>query len=572
MGKGLRGVGVVGDLGQTLMFVYRGIENKKGRLKTVDRDVLRLNILPRGKASVSRAGIKFKGLSYSSDKAISQQWFIKSTVRSIEIVYDPRNVSEIYIPHDNGLGYEECYLLEVSNQYKDCILEEIIFNQEFLAEVADEKVINERMSHIRSTADSLSVIGISGIGKTTAIERLLLMYPQIIKHNEYEGQHFSRSQIVWLKIDCPYDGSLATLCKSFFKAIDDLLGTRYLEKFGYANRITSTMMLHMTTLAGMYGIGVLVIDEMQHLLNAKNDMEGMLDFFVTLSNTVGIPTVLIGTSKAQQLFKGNFKQARRAGSEGSIMWDRMLKNSEEWKFFLETLWDFQCLQEETKLSKEIKEAFYDECQGITAVAVNLYILAQERALAQGKEKISVGVIRDTAKEDLYMIQPMIKALRNNNILEIVKYEDISINLDDIAINYKSDMELNGRVREVFNERKKSIELVRRSKVENLIFDLRLMDLFENLDDVEIKKICERVVNESSVNEEYSSLKMEALKKALEQEEKKKHNNNKIKKNETKNQGLITLYDKARKDKVHPYDVLKKNGYIKDPIEEFLKVE
>lgn len=48
----------------------------------------------------------------------------------------------------------------------------------------------------------------------------------------------------------------------------------------------------------------------------------MLNFFVTLSNTVGIPTVLIGTSKVQQLFKGNFRQARRAASDGSIIWDR----------------------------------------------------------------------------------------------------------------------------------------------------------------------------------------------------------------------------------------------------------
>lgn len=443
---------------------------------------------------------------------------------------------------------------------------------ELRSEIADNKIINERMSHIRSTADSLSVIGISGIGKTTAIERLLLMYPQIIKHQEYEGQYFSRTQIVWLKIDCPYDGSLATLCKSFFKAIDDLLGTRYLEKFGYANRITSTMMLHMTTLASMYGIGVLVIDEIQHLLNAKNDMEEMLNFFVTLSNTVGIPTVLIGTSKAQQVFKGNFRQARRAASEGSIIWDRMPKDSEEWTFFLETLWDFQCLQEETKLSREIKEAFYDECQGITAVAVNLYILAQERALAQGKEKISVGVIRATAKEDLNMIQPMIKALRNNDISEIIKYEDISINLEDIAINYKSDMELNGRVKEAFNERKKSIELMRRSTVENLIFDLKSMDLFEKLDDVDIKKICETTVNKANINEEYSRLKILVLQKALEQEEKEKQSIDKLEKIEIKNQGLMVLYEKARNDNVHPYDVLKKNGYIKNPIDEFLKVK
>ncbi|MGH4118245.1 Mu transposase C-terminal domain-containing protein [Clostridium sp.] len=125
-----------------------GIENKKGRLKTVDRDVLRLNILPRGKASVSRAGIRFKGLSYSSDKAISQQWFIKSTARSIEIVYDPRNVNKIYIPHDNGLGYEECYLLEKSNQYKNCLLEEIIFNQELLAELKEKHLREQNQSNI----------------------------------------------------------------------------------------------------------------------------------------------------------------------------------------------------------------------------------------------------------------------------------------------------------------------------------------------------------------------------------------------------------------------------------------
>lgn len=68
--------------------------------------------------------------------------------------------------------------------------------------------------------------------------------------------------------------------KGFFKAIDDLLGTRYLEKYGYLNRVTSTMLLHMTSLASMYGIGVLVIDEIQHLLHSKNDQEEMLNFLL----------------------------------------------------------------------------------------------------------------------------------------------------------------------------------------------------------------------------------------------------------------------------------------------------
>lgn len=434
-----------------------------------------------------------------------------------------------------------------------------------------ENSIKDELNNIRSTADSMSIIGISGIGKTTAIERLLLMYPQVIKHFEYNGTNLTRTQIVWLKIDCPYDGNLSTLCKSFFTAIDDILGTRYLEKFGYSNRITSTMLINMTKLAWRYGIGVLVIDEIQHLLNAKNDMEEMLNFFVTLTNTVGIPTVLIGTSKAQKIFKGNFRQARRAASEGSIMWDRMNKDSEEWNFFMESIWEFQGLKKIAKLTDKLIDAFYDECQGITAVAVNLFLLAQERALQEGKEEITVGIIRETAKNDLQIIKPMIKALRNNNLSEIMRYEDISINLDDVAINYKNDIELSGLIRDSFKERKKSIELKKRSTVENLVVDLTAMNMFDNLSTSDIQKICEKIVDKSSIDEEYNSQKLEAVKKAMTLNETLKENINRKQQCEAK-EGLIWIYEAAKKKKIHPYELLKENGFIKNPVEEFLNVK
>ncbi|MDD4363979.1 MAG: Mu transposase C-terminal domain-containing protein, partial [Atribacterota bacterium] len=71
-----------------------GIENKKGRLKVVqDRNIMRLNILPRGKARITRAGLKFKKLHYSSGKAITEQWYLKNKNKSIDIVYDPRDIN-----------------------------------------------------------------------------------------------------------------------------------------------------------------------------------------------------------------------------------------------------------------------------------------------------------------------------------------------------------------------------------------------------------------------------------------------------------------------------------------------
>ena len=125
-----------------------GIKNRKGRLKTVDREVLRLNILPKGKASISRAGIRFKGLYYSSDKAVKEQWFVNLKVRNIEVVYDPRNMSKIYIPYNNGLDYDECYLIDTSLQYKDCLLEEIIFNEELDSELKDKALREQNQNNI----------------------------------------------------------------------------------------------------------------------------------------------------------------------------------------------------------------------------------------------------------------------------------------------------------------------------------------------------------------------------------------------------------------------------------------
>ncbi len=114
-----------------------GIESKKGRLRVIDRDIMRLNILPKGKASVSRAGFKFKDLYYSSKKAVEDQVFINPKHRWIEIVYDPRNMNQVYIPYKDGKDYEVCYLLEKSRQYKDCYFEEIIFQQELKRELIE---------------------------------------------------------------------------------------------------------------------------------------------------------------------------------------------------------------------------------------------------------------------------------------------------------------------------------------------------------------------------------------------------------------------------------------------------
>ena len=180
--------------------------------------------------------------------------------------------------------------------------------------------------------------------------------------------------------------------------------------------------------------------------------------------------MLIGTSKAQQLFKGNFRQARRAASDGAIIWDRMAEENEEWEFFLETLWELQCLKTRSELTGEIKKTFYEECQGITSVAVNLFILAQERALfdeSNENEIITPRVLKKTAKEDMRIIQPMLNAIRKNDLKAMYKYEDIMINLDDLMINHKQNTEYEGKIKATMKERQNTLQYKRQDTIDSL---------------------------------------------------------------------------------------------------------
>lgn len=132
-----------------------GIANKKGRLQIVNnRNQFRMNLLPKANARITRAGIKFKGLAYGSEKALNEQWYLKMKNQSIEVVYDPRSMNQIYIPHNGGKSFDICYLLDTSVQYKDNSLDEVEFYKQLLQEVKS----NEKNQQLENTVNTDSAI------------------------------------------------------------------------------------------------------------------------------------------------------------------------------------------------------------------------------------------------------------------------------------------------------------------------------------------------------------------------------------------------------------------------------
>lgn len=276
-----------------------------------------------------------------------------------------------------------------------------------------------------TSAYGFNMVGISGIGKSLAVERILRLYPQVIHHTKYHERTFNYSQIVWLKLDCPFDGSLKGLCINFFQTVDSLLGTSYHKNYGGKTRTTDEMLPYMALVAANHGIGVLVIDEIQRLsLSKSGGTEKMLNFFVQIVNTVGVPVILVGTYKSLSIFDGNFSQTRRGTGQGDLVWDRM-KYDEEWELFVNALWEYQYTKKVCSLepNPEIFEVLYDETQGITDLAVKVYMLAQERAIETGTEIVTASIIRSVAKDRFRMLQPALAALRSKTKNALVRFED-----------------------------------------------------------------------------------------------------------------------------------------------------
>ena len=277
---------------------------------------------------------------------------------------------------------------------------------------------------VENTAASFALTGCSGIGKSKSIEKVLHRYPQCISHSE----PFSLIQIVWLKLDCPSQGSPKQLCINFFSAVDRLVGTNYFNAFGRSRASVDEMMVHMAHVANLHAIGVLVIDEIQHLNKAKIGPDALLNFLVTLVNTIGVPVILIGTLSAVPLLQENFRQARRASGMGSLVWDRLPKGK-AWDYFIDQLWKYQWTRDFTAISQEIRDVLYDESQGILDIVVKLFMLSQLRAVGIGdvrgtSEVLTPPLLRKVAREDFRIVRPMLDALRTNDAKALLKYDDL----------------------------------------------------------------------------------------------------------------------------------------------------
>lgn len=299
---------------------------------------------------------------------------------------------------------------------------------------------------------SASLIGMSGMGKTSTLKRYLSRIPQVIHHPDY-GLY----QIPYLHIETPYDGaSVKGLAHSIFRKVDMLLpGAEYTEQYATGKAGAETLMNHAARVLHMHCVGLLIVDEIQNITNSPKNRHALMTLLVSASNELGVPILFVGTSKARKLLSLSFRQARRSVGFGIPLWDRLEKgvpgenvniaSPSDWDVFVQTLLRYNWVRNpiDDRSKPHLANLLYELSQGIIDIAIKLYATAQVRAIMDESEIITGQLLADVAKRELSMVAPMVDALRRDDMNALQEFDDIEpVGLSEIIA--RTEISYSGR--------------------------------------------------------------------------------------------------------------------------------
>ncbi len=263
-----------------------------------------------------------------------------------------------------------------------------------------------------------SLIGMSGMGKSTTAEVILASYPQYILH-----ESLAIHQVVWLKVECPKDGSVKEMALNIVRAFDTVLGTSHAPSF--SSRVTlDDIMAKIKQLKNAHFLGLLALDEIQNVSVRKSGgREELLNFFQELVNEFKVPVFIMGTFKALDVLQLDARHSRRGGIMGSSTW-RPLTQDDEFDALLEMLWAFQWLREPGELTQEFKNVVFAETQGVVAFIIDMFLVSQLSALSLGKETLTPELFRAVARKDFEFLQPLLNAMRSKQPNRLKRFSDV----------------------------------------------------------------------------------------------------------------------------------------------------
>ena len=259
-------------------------------------------------------------------------------------------------------------------------------------------VIQQEYSGIMGGSDSFTIIGASGIGKSSAISRAITL---ITENRIIEvGNPFTKI-IPCICVQCPFDSSVKGLLLEILRKVDEAMGSQYYQKAS-RSRTTTDMLIGNVSQVALNHIGLLVVDEIQNVCNSKNG-KSLVGMLTQMINNSGISICMVGTPESAVFFEQAMQLARRSLG---LRYDVMAYGN-DFRTFCEIVYSYQYVKQKTEITDVIMEWLYEHTSGNISVVVSLVHDAQEIAILNGREVLNLELLNEAYQQRLSMLHGFI---------------------------------------------------------------------------------------------------------------------------------------------------------------------
>ena len=259
-------------------------------------------------------------------------------------------------------------------------------------------ILQQEYSGILGGSDSFTIIGASGIGKSSAISRAV----QLVTKTPVIEMESPYSKILpCVLVQCPFDSSVKGLLLEIIRVVDELLGSKYYPKATSASA-TTDMLIGTVSQICLNHVGILVVDEIQNVAISKNG-RNLLGALLQLINCSGISICMVGTPECTEFFTQAMQLARRSLG---LQYEAM-EYGVEFEQLCQILFQYQYVKNPAELDDATIRWLYEHSNGNVSSIKTLLHDAQEIAILEGSEVLNMETLNAAYKSRMKMLHSYI---------------------------------------------------------------------------------------------------------------------------------------------------------------------
>ena len=245
-------------------------------------------------------------------------------------------------------------------------------------------------------SDSFTIIGESGIGKSSSVSRAI----NVLSEAPVIDTEYSKI-IPCLQVQAPADSSVKGLLLEILRKTDEFLGTKHHEN-ALRSHATTDMLIGTVSQVALNHIGLLIVDEIQNVVNSKNG-KTIVGTLTQLINNSGVSICMVGTPECSAFFDSAMMLARRSLGLNYQAMDY----GEEFRNFCKTLLGYCYVKTPFAIDEETLLWLFNHSKGNISIVASLIHDAQEIAILEGTERFDIPALKIAYKKRLSMLHDYI---------------------------------------------------------------------------------------------------------------------------------------------------------------------